>query len=70
MTDVRAAVFEQLAAQVVAVAKSHPTRVAIDGVDGGVDDVCRRYAERYVPGQRLYLESAAPSAGDGRDRQQ
>ena len=27
---------------------------------GSVDDVRRRYAERYVPGQRLYLESADP----------
>jgi uridine kinase len=27
---------------------------------GGVDEVRRRYEERYVPGQRLYLESAQP----------
>jgi uridine kinase len=27
---------------------------------GGVDEVRRRYQERYVPGQRLYLSSAEP----------
>ncbi len=64
-----------LADRIAHVKRSHPVRVAIDGVDAAgkttlaaehvapherAGRVRQRYAERYVPGQRLYLTEAQP----------
>ena len=53
---VRHTLIHDLATSIVALVRPHPLRVAIDGVD----EVRRRYEERYVPGQRLYLSSVRP----------
>lgn len=73
MSNVRAAIVAEIARTITAVERPHPVRVATDfpvslaraerrdrELFGSIEEVRRRYEERYIPGQRLYLSTQQP----------
>lgn len=54
----RSTLAANLVSRILALDRSHPLRVGIDGVSTA--ELRRLYAARYVPGQRIDLEAEAP----------